>query len=124
MLRLNPAFVRMQADRDYLEAIYERKPSELSLTKARELFSILAERAPCGEIWAEMMDIVRCCNDTTLLLDTLRYSMRLAVPPKESLWLANILLKRDITPSEQLEVTSRKEMLTQLRTSGIEAFYS
>ena len=124
LLRLNPAFVRMQADRDYLEAIYERKACALSLTKARELFSVLDDRAPSGEIWVEMMDIVRRSNGTVILLDALRYSTRLAVPPKESLWLANVLLERDISPSEKSEVMSRREMLTKLRTSGIEAFYS
>ena len=59
-LRWNPAFIRMQADRNYLEALFERT-AKSSCTETESQLSWLSERRMIGEasssIWSYFVDL-------------------------------------------------------------------
>lgn len=123
LLRWNPAFVRMQTSRNYLEALYrkcgtpEHDPHALSIADA------LMHRAPCGEVLAELMDLVRCEPSPSLMLKVLDYAMRMAALPKEALWLAEKLRSEAIREKDRATVERWHRRLSDERARGVEAHY-
>jgi len=123
LLRWNPAFVRMQADRDYLEALYEKTVTPMDQGKARTILQHLIQRSPCGEVLVELMDLTRRHPDTTLMTEVLAYAMRIPATPKEALWLAETLLTESISENDRTAVERWRQELVEKRASGTEAYY-
>ncbi|AOG05267.1 putative sugar O-methyltransferase [Bosea sp. RAC05] len=123
MLRWNPAFIRMQADRNYLEGLYEKVTAELDLLDARSRLALLAERRMTGENLVESLDIFRRCSQPEIALGILRRIMsEMSFYPKEALWLAEWLLAdRRLDHAGHIEEVSRyAALLTELRSGGVE----
>ena len=127
-LRWNPAFIRMQADRNFLEALYEKDagpaPTE---QQAIELAKHLQSRYMTGELFAEYMDLVRRTPAPALMLDVLRRAMReIPYHPKEAAYLVDALLASSTTEtvaSNAAELREYRARLQEERRSGIEAVY-
>ena len=124
-LRWNPPFIRMQADRDFLEALYEKDANSLDEGQQRVAFYRLMERCPTGDIFAELMDIVRQIPDAQLMLGALRFARRMpSSTPKEALWLCKMLATQTLADSNDRKWVS--ECLVELeakRASGVEAYH-
>ncbi len=123
LLRWNPAFVRMQADRDYLEALYEKTEAARSPAEARIILQHLTNRDPSGEVLTELMDLIRCHPDPELMLKVLAFAMRMPAAPKEALWLAETLLLTPMREDDRATVENWRRDLTAKRASGTEAYY-
>lgn len=123
LLRWNPAFIRMQADRDFLEALYEKCESPLTRDEAGILSKHLLQREPTGEILMELMDVVRRCPEPALMLKVLACAMRMPSMPKEALWLCEKLLHQPISPDERITVEKWRGELEAKRASGTEAYH-
>jgi len=123
LLRWNPAFIRMQADRDYLEALYEKVGTPLDLKDALTIIQNYIERKPSGEVLVELMDVVRRHPAPEIMLKVLAYAMQLTVPPKEALWLADTLLLNPLNENNHAAVVNWRRTLIEKRASGIEAYY-
>jgi len=121
LLRWNPAFIRMQADRNFLEAIYEKKVSgdELSVD---HLIGQLQKRLPCGEVFAEIIELSRRAPTEGNIRAALDYAMRLPFIPKEALWLAE-RLKDSACTSSTVDLDGLIGRLRALRAEGVEAYY-
>lgn len=121
LLRWNPAFIRMQADRNYLEAIYE-KDSDCDQSSPDDLIRFFNTRIPSGEIFAEIMDLARRNPSNDNRRSALDYALRLPTTPKEALWLAEQLRHTsDINNIDAIE-----DVLIRLRTireGGVEEYY-
>jgi len=119
-LRWNPPLLRMQADRNFLEAVYEKQDAALSPAAAMARLGMLAERAMTGQILVEQLDLFRRCPTAEVALSVLRRAMReMPFQPKEALWLAQWLLRQPAAPW-QAEVTVRCEALAAARAAGVE----
>jgi putative sugar O-methyltransferase len=123
LLRWNPAFVRMQTDRNYLEALYEKTEKAWDPAEAKIILRYLVSRDPSGEVLVELMDLIRSCPDNELMLKVLAFAMRMADAPKEALWLAETLLLRPIGEADRVAVENWHRDLTVKRASGTEAYY-
>lgn len=123
LLRWNPAFVRMQADRDYLEALYEKVETPLDQSEALIILEHQMKRAPTGEVLVELMDIIRRCPDTLLMYRVLAYAMQMPATPKEALWLTETLLRQPIKGGDLATIEKWQQDLVTKRASGIEAYY-
>ena len=82
----------MQADRDYLEALYEKGGTSLDHAEAWTMLKRQMERDPSGEGLVELFDLIRRRPDPALMLEVLTYAMKMPAAPKEALWLAETLL--------------------------------
>jgi putative sugar O-methyltransferase len=123
LLRWNPAFVRMQADRDFLEALYEKTETAQDPKEAGIIHKHLAERAPTGEVLVELMDLIRCHPDDGLMLKALAFAMRMPTTPKEALWLAETLLLSPMREEDRAMVEDWRRDLAAKRATGTEAYY-
>jgi putative sugar O-methyltransferase len=123
LLRWNPAFMRMQADRDYLEALYEKGETTLDSFEVESLIKYIMERNPSGEGLMELIDLIRRLPDPVLILQVLEYAMKIFPPPKEALWLAETLLKKPMKTDDRTMVENWCKDLETQRASGIEAVY-
>ncbi|MGY3605909.1 MULTISPECIES: putative sugar O-methyltransferase [unclassified Bradyrhizobium] len=123
LLRWNPAFVRMQSDRDFLEALYEKGSAPLGSEEAEFLLNRQLERAPSGEVMVEMFDLIRRSSDPKLMLRVLSHAMSMPVATKEALWLAKELLGHPLGKGELEKVARWREELESKRALGVEAFY-
>lgn len=121
LLRWNPAFIRMQADRNFLEAIYEKVALANELS-AEQVISVLQNRLPCGEVFVEIMDLARRQPTAGSIRAALDYAMRLPFIPKEALWLAE-RLKDSASNSCSGDLDELIERLRALRARGVEAYY-
>lgn len=128
LLRWNPAFVRMQADRNYLEALYERSDEPApGRHEALATLQLLAPRAMTGEIFAECMDVVRRVPEPEIMLKVVRRTLQ-ALPfvPKELAYLVEALLKSrtgNLDASTVEELKGYQDRLGQQRRAGKEALY-
>ncbi|HLJ04669.1 MAG TPA: putative sugar O-methyltransferase, partial [Acetobacteraceae bacterium] len=124
LLRWNPAFIRMQADRNYLEALYEKTPAALDIAGANTRLQLLTERAMTGETLVECMDVFRRCPTAEIALPILRRVMtEMPFHPKEALWLAESLNgshDRDAIVANQSEIAGHHATLAAERASGTE----
>lgn len=123
LLRWNPAFIRMQGDRDFLEALYEKGASSLSRGEADILFKHLLQREPTGEIFVELMDLVRQYPEPALMLKALAFAMRMPMAPKEALWLCEQLLSLSISAEDLSVVEKWRNELGVKRAAGTEAYH-
>jgi putative sugar O-methyltransferase len=123
LLRWNPAFVRMQSERDFLEALYEKCDNPISQDEALTILRNLTRKAPCGEVFMELMDIVRLFPNPAFMFETLSFVMRMPVAPKEALWLAENLLNQQLSKKNLSIVEEWRRALAQKRASGTEAYY-
>ncbi len=123
LLRWNPAFIRMQSDRNFLEGLYEKCLPSLSRCVADTLFEYLFRREPSGEILVELLEVVRQHPGPELMLKALAYVMQMPTIPKEALWLCETLLSQAITADERLTVEKLCRELRAKRASGTEAYY-
>lgn len=123
LLRWNPAFIRMQADRDFLEALYEKDESPVDPAEIDMLLKHLLQRDPTGESLAELMDLVRRRPNAELMLKVLSYAMRMPAAPKEALWLCETLLTQPISGDERAAVEKWRTELESKRASGTEAYH-
>ncbi|MFM9970244.1 MAG: putative sugar O-methyltransferase [Burkholderiales bacterium] len=126
-LRWNPAFVRMQTDRNYLEAIYEKNGDPLpAASHLMELAKAMESRVMTGELFVEYMDIVRREPTPRLMFALVRRVMReMKFHPKEVTYLVNALLAStdDKTAGYIAELQGYKTMLLEERSAGTEAIY-
>jgi len=119
-LRWNPGFLRMQADRNFLDALYEKTGAELSPEAAAARLGVLAERAMTGQVLCEHLDLVRRCPTPEVALAVLRRAMtEMAFHPKEALWLAERLLREPAAPWTA-EVEAWRAVLAAERAAGVE----
>jgi len=123
VLRWNPAFVRMQADRDFLEAHYQKGGTSLEGEEASLLLESLLKRLPSGEVLVELFDIIRRCPHPTLMFQVLSYAMQMPTAPKEAMWLANELLLQSISGENRATVERWHQELAARRALGNEAYY-
>ncbi len=127
-LRWNPAFVRMQSERNFLEAIYEKDadpaPSE---SRTIELAECLQSRHMTGELFAEYIDLLRRTPAPELALRVLRRVMKeMPYHPKEALYLVDSLLglkEHKVTMRCFEELLGYQAILQEERRSGVEAIY-
>lgn len=122
-LNYNPALVRMQADRNYLEAIYEKSVPCGDTKRSRALSWISAERLPAGGVLAELMEYLRFSSDAEDLFRVLKFAMGLRPPPKEALWLAEQALKNSPRVSVPAQVRIWHQELSKARSQGVEGYY-
>ncbi len=123
MLRMNPAFIRMQSDRNFLEAIYEQGDARLSAAEASGRLDVLLERVMSVEIFVEAMDLFRRCPTPSLGLRILRKASRgLPYPVKEMLWLSNWLVdrKNELSEEDRQDVEKLQSRLSADRANGVE----
>ena len=114
----------MQADRNYLEALFEKAPAALDVTEAVTRLQLLAERAMTGEALVECMDVFRRCPRAEIPWPILRRAMtEMPFHPKEVLWLAEWLEDLDDKSApiaSQSEIAGFRLTLAAERASGIE----
>jgi putative sugar O-methyltransferase len=122
-LRWNPAFIRMQADRDYLEALYEKGTTALDPIDAKRILRLHMERSPTGDGLVECFDLIRRNPEPAVMLEVLAYAMRMPSPPKEALWLATRLLDTELSAEDRAKVENWRNELDVVRASGREATY-
>jgi putative sugar O-methyltransferase len=117
-LRVNSAFIRMQADRNYLEAVYERAPARLSKAEAMTRLKILSERLMTTELLSEYLDLFRRTQNVDVAKTTLTRAMtEMPVYPKEALYLADWLTANASPHKKTAEWFS---LLTSEREAGVE----
>jgi len=96
LLRWNPPLVRMQSERNYLEALYEKDadpvPTGMDATERAER---LHSRYMTGELLVEYMDLIRRTPDPKLMLVVVHRIMNeLPFHPKEGAYLVDGILTR------------------------------
>ena len=123
LLRFNPSFVRMQSERNYLEALYEKDYVRLSSDDAIVLCNSHLSRNSNGEGLTELFDIIRRSNDPVLLYKVLEYAMKIPSKPKEALWLAEQLSHAELSQEANRRIEAWKHELLQMRATGVEAYY-
>jgi putative sugar O-methyltransferase len=129
VLRWNPAFIRMQSERNYLEAIYERDAQPApSREQALELARFLDSRQMTGEVWVEYVDLVRRTALPEVALGAVRRAMReMPYRPKEAAyWVDWLLESADQEPLGShilVELKEYRATLQEERRKGIEAIY-
>lgn len=123
LLQCNPALVRMQADRNYLEALYEKCETPLGAIESSTILASLSERSPSCQTLAELMDIIRRRPEPMLMVDVLAYAMKFSAAPKEALWLAETLLLQSIPETDRTQIQIWRQYLAEKRAAGIEGAY-
>ena len=122
-LKWNPPLVRMQSERNFLEAFYEKDASIISETTAQQLLDFHCTRSPSGETFVEVMDIVRTFPESAQILKkALSYASSLPWDAKETLWLVDKCLGTPAFP-EVDAVMNLKRRLEIQRAGGIEAYH-
>ncbi|MCE7997272.1 MAG: putative sugar O-methyltransferase [Rhodobiaceae bacterium] len=123
LLRMNPAFIRMQADRNFLESVYAKVPAALSEEAAHQRLDILEEQALTVETFIASMDVFRRCLAARIGFRILsRAANELPFAAKEMLWLAGWVSRNSEGLSKE-ELQSACDLLSKLdqeRTSGTE----
>ena len=122
-LNYNPAFVRMQADRNYLEAIYEKTGIVDDADRSRAIQLVCANRLPAGGALAELMEHLRFSSDLEDQIRVLQFAMELRAPPKEALWLAEQVLKDQAKVLELDRVRAWHHELSEARRQGVEGYH-
>jgi hypothetical protein len=118
LLRWNPGFMRMQSERNFLEAIYEKTPAALAPEEALARLALLAERALDGAAFVEAMDLFRRCRRPEVAQAILRrVAAEMAFHPKEALFLAEWLEAEGAATPETSALRAR---LAAEREAGIE----
>lgn len=114
LLRMNPAFIRMQADRNFLESVYEKMPAALTEEAAHQRLDILEEQALTVETFIASMDVFRRCFVAQIGFRVLtRAAEELPFAAKEMLWLAG-WLSRNSDGLSQDELQSVGDLLSKL----------
>ena len=126
LLRWNPGFVRMQSERNFLEAIYEKDveappPHEQVLAIACHLDA----RRMTGELFVEYMDLVRRNPLPALMARIVRRVMdEMPYHPKEAAYLIDMLLTApESTEFDHERLRDYRRMLEDERRGGVEAIY-
>ncbi len=122
-LNYNPAFVRMQADRNYLEAIYEKTGLADDADRSRAIQFIGENRLPAGGALAELMEHLRFSSNPEDQIRVLQFAMELQPPPKEALWLAEQVLKDQAKVLELEKVLAWQHELSEARRQGVEGYH-
>lgn len=122
-LNYNPAFVRMQADRNYLEAIYEKIGKPDNMNRSQAIHSICANRLPAGGALAELMEHLRFSSNPDDQIRVLEFAMGLRPSPKEALWLAQHVLQNPAMVSDPAKVRIWHQELSEARRQGVEGYY-
>ena len=123
LLRMNPAFIRMQADRNFLESVYVKTPADLSEDVAHQRLDILEEHALTVETFVASMDVFRRCSTAQIGFRILsRAAKELPFAAKEMLWLADWLSRNadGLSPEDSQQVHDLLSTLDQERESGTE----
>jgi hypothetical protein len=128
LLRSNPGFVRMQSERNFLEAFYEKDadpaPSEIQAMGAAER---LHARYMTGDLLAEYMDLIRRTPAPGLMLRVVRRVMtEMPYHPKETAHLIEAILAK--TEDDEIEVCREeleayRVMLRKERQAGTEEIH-
>lgn len=127
LLRMNPAFIRMQADRNFLESIYAKAPAALSTSQAEQRLDIIEEQSLTMETFVASLDIFRRCSTAKVGWRILqRAAAEMSYSAKEMLWLAEWLTQNDaeLTDDGRSGVAKLLSKLSQERDSGIEGIAS
>ncbi len=124
LLRWNPAFIRMQSERNFLESIYEKVDAKLEPQAAAERLSHLSERMMSSEVFIEYLDVFRRHPTPDLALSILRRAAdEMPYQPKEALWLAEWLENaagKDFLAAHGTEASQYRRKLAAARASGVE----
>jgi putative sugar O-methyltransferase len=128
LLRWNPPLVRTYTTRNFLEIIAERfDDAALNATEGQAAWNRVAERFMTGQVFAEMMDVLRRYPHEELVFATmLRAATEIADQPKEILYLANWLAERGSRPFYQAhrdEIDTVRTHFFNSRTEGRESVY-
>lgn len=122
-LNYNPAFVRMQADRNYLEAIYENASPSASADHSRIIEFICENRQPERGSFVELMEHLRYSLNQKEQIRVLEFAMKLRPPPKEALWLAEQILKDQPKVLDMGKVGTWHRELSEARRLGVEGYF-
>ncbi len=123
LLRMNPAFVRMQADRNFLESFYAKAPADLTVEEAQRRLDIIDEQALTIETFVSSMDIFRRCQNALVGYRILERATReLPTSAKEMLWLAEWLQDQEehLTEQARASVADWLAHLLSERAEGVE----
>ena len=123
LLRWNPGLLRMQADRNFLEALYEKTPAALAPEEAAARLAMLGERGLVGQVLCECLDMFRRFPRPEVALPVLRRAMaEMPFRPKEALWLAEWLCRvgSGLATADRAEVEAYRVTLEAERAGGIE----
>lgn len=121
-LKWNPPLVRMQSERNFLEAFYVRDVVTPPMAEADGIFRQFLDRSPCGESLVEVMDFVRRQPTADVMRKALAHAMAMPFAPKEALWMAKFL-HGDGHESLTSEIADCTAKLEAIRARGIEAYY-
>ncbi len=123
LLRMNPAFIRMQADRNFLESVYAKTPAGLSEEAAHQRLDILEEQTLTVETFVASLDVYRRSFEASIGFRVLsRAAKELPFAAKEMLWLAGWLSRNadGLAPEDVSQVRDLVAKLDQERESGTE----
>ena len=125
LLRWNSAFIRMQSERNFLEAIYEKDaeavPSESGTMQFAEYLHC---RYMTGELFTEYMELLRRRPAPDLMLRVVRRVMReMPYHPKEAAYLVDLLLGLKAHEATRSELEDYRTTLQEERRRGVEAIY-
>lgn len=115
--------IHLQADRDFLEALYEKREATPISGEIDILLKHFLQREPTGESLMELMDLVRRYPEPFLMLQVLAHAMCIPAAPKEALWLCETLLLQSISADERAIVEKWRTELGAKRASGTEAYH-
>jgi hypothetical protein len=113
----------MQADRNYLEAIYEKTGLADDADRSRAIQFIGENRLPAGGALAELMEHLRFSSNPEDQIRVLQFAMELQPPPKEALWLAEQVLKDQAKVLELEKVLAWQHELSEARRQGVEGYH-
>jgi hypothetical protein len=96
LLRLNPGFIRMQSERNFLEGFYEKDAGPASPEiRAAEAAERLHSRYMTTDLLAEYMDLIRRTPASTVMLRVVRRVMsEMPYHPKEVAYLIDAILAK------------------------------
>jgi putative sugar O-methyltransferase len=124
LLRWNSPFIRMQGDRNFLEAVYEKTDEPLPASAVREAMARLSERRLTGEVVVEALELIRRSLSPDLMLTLMRRIRdELAFLPKEALWLTSWLTANgsaDFLERNGTEIAAFDASLREARARGVE----
>jgi putative sugar O-methyltransferase len=122
MLRWNPPFVRLQTNRNYLEALYEKADGSLTNEAAERRLSELTERAVTGDVFVECLDIFRRSTDSKIAAKALEVAVAMQYHPKEACWLADYLMGNpgELSKEQRSRISSLHGALVEERNRGVE----
>lgn len=128
LLRINPGLVRMQSERNFLEALYEKNIDSPSLP-SREIKEAehLHFRYMTVDLLVEYMEIIRCTASVTIMVCVARRIMKeMPYHPKETAFLVDAVLTRtDDREIDQYraELENYRTILQKEREAGTEAIH-